>query len=603
MYGSSILSSFELAKGYSKPIEGIVHHVSDDVVNAYQDIQARRKLSRILKSKSNQEPNLKIGDMVQLFQRGKNGKRGEWSSPKKIIKIDQDGRNVFVPGKLGKTVCAAFEDVRLAIEENEFSKIVSDALDALDNEIEHEIDNNIVIKDDWVNMESTNTVEDFDFTINEDDMVPTIGDNVEIYWPLDEQYYPGVIGNINDGKYTVNYDDGEVEILDIQEEIWKYQEGTDHSINSNNLRITSNEQEILRSMQTAFGNKSFLKYQCQGFELHPLYNAYQKEEEQFLDIIQVVPIELVPENANIVNSHVLYKLKSNDDKTIALKARIAPHGNEDKEKEKLTTDCQTCPPSGIRIVLSLSSLKGWKTIRIDAKRAFLKTGRATREVYVIPPTESKMRSTHRWLLLVAAYGLVNSGAKWQHQSDDVLFSMGLLQSKYIPQLFYSFNNQGEIQMLLAKIVDDIILTGEEGITAKFIDDFNRVFELGSVVSGPGEMRFFGTNLLQKDDMSVEIDVDDKLSNVFEYSFLRQRRKQMEEQVNDLEKKSFMSVNSTLGWIGSACSPLCSYYSSYIQQKLPDIRVRHVVEQKNILRKLQKQGSTIYYARPPLNTEL
>ena len=75
--------------------------------------------------------------------------------------------------------------------------------------------------------------------------------------------------------------------------------------------------------------------------------------------------------------------------------------------------------------MSVSALKGWKIKPGDAKGAFLKTGKAEREVYVIPPTESKMRSTHRWLLLVAAYGLVNSGAKWQHQSDELLCNLGL----------------------------------------------------------------------------------------------------------------------------------------------------------------------------------
>ena len=204
-----------------------------------------------------------------------------------------------------------------------------------------------------------------------------------------------------------------------------------------------------------------------------------------------------------MNSHVIYKLKYNDDKTLALKARIAPHGNEDDEKEILTTDCQTCPPTGIRIILSVASLFGWKIKRADAKGAFLKTGKAQRHVYVIPPIESRMRLTHRWLLLVAAYGLVNSGAKWQHQSDDLLLELGLTQSKYVPQLFYKFKNQ-KLELILAKIVDDIIITGEEDMTAKLISDFNSIFELGSVVEGPGEMRFFGTNIFQNPDMSVII---------------------------------------------------------------------------------------------------
>lgn len=198
---------------------------------------------------------------------------------------------------------------------------------------------------------------------------------------------------------------------------------------------------------------------------------------------------------------------------------------------------------------------------------------------------------------------MNSAAKWQHQSDEALFKLGLIQSKYIPQLFFKFNNNGEIQMLLAKIVDDIIVAGKDEVTSKLIEDFNSIFELGSVVNGPGEMRFFGTNLVQHEDMSVNINADDKLASIFEYKLSRQSRKQMDSKTNELETKSFMSINSTLGWIGSSCSPLCSFYSSYLQQKLPDLKVRHSVEQNNIVKKLQKQGSSIHYSRPPLNTEL
>lgn len=48
----------------------------------------------------------------------------------------------------------------------------------------------------------------------------------------------------------------------------------------------------------------------------------------------------------------------------------------------------------------------------DVKAAFLRSGEAKRDVYVRPPCESKMRSSHLWLLTVAAYGLVNANAKW-----------------------------------------------------------------------------------------------------------------------------------------------------------------------------------------------
>lgn len=145
----------------------------------------------------------------------------------------------------------------------------------------------------------------------------------------------------------------------------------------------------------------------------------------------------------------------------------------------------------------------------------MKTGRANREVYVITPAESKMGSTHRWLLLVAAYGLVNLGTQWQHQSDEAMFSLGLIQLKYIPQLFFRFDNDGDIQIILTKIVDYIIITGEEVVKSTFIEDFTKLYEQGKVVNGSGKMRFFCMNSSQNEDMPVEINADDKLLNIIE----------------------------------------------------------------------------------------
>lgn len=36
LYGSSIMSSFDLPKGYSKPVDGTVTHVTEDIVKAYE---------------------------------------------------------------------------------------------------------------------------------------------------------------------------------------------------------------------------------------------------------------------------------------------------------------------------------------------------------------------------------------------------------------------------------------------------------------------------------------------------------------------------------------------------------------------------------------
>lgn len=142
-----------------------------------------------------------------------------------------------------------------------------------------------------------------------------------------------------------------------------------------------------------------------------------------------------------------------------------------------------------------------------------------------------------------------------------------------------------------------------GDSAKLlIQQFDQTFKLGTVASGPGKLRFFGINTIQKEDMTICTDADDKLDSLNEYSPTRVRRKQSDAPVNDLEKSVFVSINSSLGWMGGAFSPFCSFYASYLQQKSPNIKVCHLTEQQTILRKLKKLGTAINYPRPEDKSE-
>lgn len=135
----------------------------------------------------------------------------------------------------------------------------------------------------------------------------------------------------------------------------------------------------------SFGNKRFLRHQEQFFDQFPLVNDYQVEENEFIKTFQVVNRQDIRQGANIISSHSIYKIKLNDDSILNLKARIAPHGNEDTEKDAMRTDCCMCSPIGIRIVISIATFCGWRIIINDVKTAFLQSGPANRNVYVTSP--------------------------------------------------------------------------------------------------------------------------------------------------------------------------------------------------------------------------
>lgn len=153
------------------------------------------------------------------------------------------------------------------------------------------------------------------------------------------------------------------------------------------------------------------------------------------------------------------------------------------------------------------------------------------------------------------------------------------------------------------MVDDLLAAGIGDKAHNLLTQFNHQFKLGSLKIGPGRFRFFGTNVIQNEDLSVIKNADVKLEGIFEYSVSRLRRKSQDSSLNMIEKRAYMSTNSSLGWIGTAASPICPFYTSHLQQKAPEIKVKHLIEQNNILKKLKKYGTTIAYPRPPLNVEL
>ena len=331
-------------------------------------------------------------------------------------------------------------------------------------------------------------------------------------------------------------------------------------------------------------------------ELVEMRVAYRKEESSFLKTVQLVHISDFPESANVITSHVLYKVKDCDDGTRLMKARIAPHGNKDCEKDGLKTDSTSCPPTGIRALLSIATIHKWPLAKIDFKSAFLQTGDAKRDVYVVPPRECESRSRHYWLLLTAAYGLVNANAKWQEHSDQFLHSIGFKQVSYIPQLFY-IREGSDLISVAVKVVDDILFAGELWHLKKIVATVQSTYDLGTVVYGPGTFQFFGLIVIQSEDFTIQIHADHKIASCEAYPISRQRRKQIEEPLTQLEKSSYFSLNSSLGWIGVAASPFCAHAASYLQQKGANPSVEDLITQINMLRHLKKMSTSVSFKRP------
>lgn len=216
-----------------------------------------------------------------------------------------------------------------------------------------------------------------------------------------------------------------------------------------------------------------------------------------------------------------------------------------------------CRPLGIRVVSSTATVRKWQCVRTDTEAEFMQTGQSTRDVYVIPPYESRFRNM-LCLLAVVEYNLVNSNSKCQKLSDDAFFELRPKAMTEIPLLFVLIK-EGKLVLLVSKIGDDSFLTSTDEALRDFIISFNEKFKPGDVVHGPGTIRFYGTTISQDEDYSVSIHADDKLNKLEPYPISHSRRRQSDEKKNDLERKPFMSINVSIGWLVTNVSLYCSLY--------------------------------------------
>lgn len=202
---------------------------------------------------------------------------------------------------------------------------------------------------------------------------------------------------------------------------------------------------------------------------------------------------------------------------------------------------------------------------------------------------------HYWLLLTASYDILNANANWKCQSGKILLYIWLTQLPYIPQLFKNIDN-GKKNLLVTKIVDDVLVTGKVSDVDGFIRLFNQNFTLGTFLHGPQLLRFYGLNIYQHEDYSVSINATDNIEALEPFPLSIIRRRKIEEPLNSIVTSSYTYLNSSIGWLGMAASRFCSFYASFLQQKIPALKVSDFISKDNSLRTIKKLGTSISFPR-------
>lgn len=131
LYWSDLASSFELAKGYTKPLlPNIIHApLPEEIAKARDKSIAKDTLTKILRSNTKSVANIHPGDRVQLFMKQDCEKGGKCSPPQALLSIDTEVGIARVPGSGNRTIHAALEDTRAAVIEPDLAMMVRETID------------------------------------------------------------------------------------------------------------------------------------------------------------------------------------------------------------------------------------------------------------------------------------------------------------------------------------------------------------------------------------------------------------------------------------------------------------------------------------------
>lgn len=192
-----------------------------------------------------------------------------------------------------------------------------------------------------IKLEEATTVIKSNTPIGSPSKLSVRGDHVEKYWPFGGRYFSGEVSEEHDdGVRVIVYGDVDFEMLNMSNEVWRYEYDNlvNASVSKLDQTLTSNESHVLKEMMNVFANKPFLLHHAQGLEQYPLISAYKHKDEPFIKTVKRVSQSSVPLGTNIISSHTHYKDKINDDSSLQLKARIAPHGNGDTIKNEIKSN-------------------------------------------------------------------------------------------------------------------------------------------------------------------------------------------------------------------------------------------------------------------------
>jgi len=638
LYGSKMLSSFELVRGYTPQLAGLPQcQVSTDLMAAHEEQVARRALRLVDKGRQPhavKPEDLARNDKVYYFKRGP--KFGTWELG--FVRAVEP-HFVSLSSKQehqGKPIRAAFEDIRrvpessLLRELDEMDFIFPRSYSVVDE------DNDDVVREEEVPLPPPLSVplrSDHQAPSPEPRLVPDIPPpssarsevpmmNLENLALADTAELDGLFEEEQAlwacHPTSSSFSTGEKKkpwrqpLKDVGPEVLKKFEYNlnsphdpptpDKDIGSTVIRspphipynLQSSEQELLRQAKSVLGKNQASEFKLQFVPRWIIDKSIATERENYHGAYEEVDFRDLPPNANIISSHHFFEIKHDGEEgKLKLKCRLVPHGNRDNDKDKVRKDSATAQFPIIRLVLSTAALLGMSIGTIDIKSAYMQGGSLPRDIFMRPP--KGWASSHRkvWKILKPVYGIVESGRLWQLTVEKWMSHQGILEVPGLPQLFIRRNRNGTLQLAIAKVVDDFLIVGIREKIEEFHEAISKRFKVGRFVLGK-DLIFNRLHISQDEDSTVHVNMQEYLDQIAPLETPRQRRKEAKSKCTDAELTAFLGLTGSLNFLGHGTLPQAAFAASHLQQKVGNLLVQDLTTANKVLAEIKSLSPSLRF---------
>lgn len=583
--GSAILSSFQLVRGYQPSILGLPPSVvPQDLLDSHIEQTATRALQRAMrarKSSEDRKAGYRENDLVWVWYAStKMNEQDQWIQALVVrpcehhIEVRRLKNGAPVKGPLMKP---AYEDVRFAPKSELTRELLSCTL---------EEEFGMRMRYSEANPETDNDTHATNINALLSAQIPagTLGSEYDIGEGN---------GNIPNKPYRLLRSRA-LRDIDRQEIDVK---GPGESVRL----LDSDKARVLEHIYETIGSKQVSRRQLEFAPAWIIDQAFMKEfDENWSTAVEEVNKLEIPESANIIRSHVVYKVKTDEEGKRKMKARLCPHGNEDNNKNDIRKDSANAQLSIIRLLLSITTFLGFSIITSDIKGAYLQSGPIKREIYVRPPKEWHSVFGYKrgmlWKLLKLPYGIVEAGRQWMLVVEDWLLSEAFFTRVFgISQLFVKRNRHGKIVLIMAKLTDDFLIAGMPKDIEEFAFQLKTRFEVGKIAKGPTH-NFGGCEILVQENGDIILSMAEYWKRVRIIPITRSRRKNRFAKATVRETQDYRALAGTLLYLGNGVMPQASLVVSIMQQKIGNLKVEHLIDANIMVAELMKLGSKIIYRK-------